>query len=98
MSANVVVGGVDKGVPGLEFGVDVTGVAMPGVDVAEVMIGSPASQAGLTIRQVAGSLQQRSTRTEDEAEYVEMLDKAHPAKATSEGCRISRFQLVVVVS
>ena len=40
MSDTAAVGGVDRGVPGLEFGVDVAGVAMAGVVEAEVMIGS----------------------------------------------------------
>ena len=40
MSDTATVGGVDRGVPGLEVGADVAGVAMAGVDEAEVMLGS----------------------------------------------------------
>ena len=37
-------GGVDRGVPGLEVGADVAGVAMAGVDESEVMIGLRSAQ------------------------------------------------------
>ncbi len=40
MSDTATVGGVDRGVPGLDVGADVAGVAMAGVDEAEVMVGS----------------------------------------------------------
>lgn len=49
LSDNAAVGGVARlGVPGLELGVEVAGVAMTGVEEAEVMIGSAARRKGLS--------------------------------------------------